>query len=65
MSKLEVAKAKIDHNKANGSGIEGEISRSYEIFKAIMESGEKGFCDIKLSEYREMYYERLNKPVEK
>jgi len=30
-----------------------------------MESGEKGFCDIKFSEYREMYYERLNKPVEK
>lgn len=65
MSKLEVAKAKIDHNKANGSGIEGEISRSYEIFKNIMESGKTGFCNIEFSEYRKMYYESLNKPVEK
>ena len=61
MSKLNVPKAKIDHKMAYDKELEGEIARSYEIVKDIMEAGEKGFCNIEFTEYRKMYLEDLKK----
>ncbi len=61
MSKLNVPKAKIDHENAYDKEFEGEIARSYEVFKNIMEAGKDGFCNIEFSEYRRMYLEELEK----
>ena len=60
MSKLNVPKASINHKEAAyDSKVEGEIARSYEISKDIMEAGATGFCNIEFSKYREMYLEKL------
>ena len=64
MNKLNVPKASIDHEKAYDTKYEGEIARSYEILKDIMEAGGTGFCSIGFSEFREKYLENLEKKEE-